>query len=539
MDWIQQRLSCTLHGFDIGLATHWSHGNKASRSPVKDQGKAGRDIVTRIWVPFRFAWSFLARPEMASFSDLSILGSHTSHVSHGSHGSHTRLTKSRSKSTMKPILKKTSHSEKNSLDLDRGWEEAIHYSNHGWGATSGVAKPNSIRGSESQLARGLGITEAGANGIRGGKDVSFSLSATDLNRGEPGTRKYSHTRSTSVTSHISVATSASGHLGGGRSGSFVHPFQQIPRSSTPPLSYANSLASFDNASFARDYSPTITEDEDADPQNLQKNYYPTHPYPSSLRRPSIASQANNSQTDLAAPPPLRINTSQTTAAPATRLGRSALTSSKSDLRLDALSATQESPISSSVTGCTITQTLTSPVSSVAPTLSPIRSSLEMNFRIRSRSELDTASRQEQIRRARREFEIKEAQKQALRDEKAARRRDAEVEKEAQKFVRKQKQLAKSNGLASGRNSVSAEARPPYSRNNTAGTNELAVDPEKSEFAANNYASTAPGAVPVAEAAQIETQTQPRRSQTARRKTASAWTSFILWVRTKLFKAGRR
>ncbi|CAI4218534.1 unnamed protein product [Parascedosporium putredinis] len=278
-------------------------------------------------------------------------------------------------------IKKTSHSEKNSLDLDRGWEEAIHYSNHGWGGTSGVAKPNSIRGSESQLARGLGITEAGANGIRGGKD--------------------------------------------------------------------------------------------------------------------------------------------------------------SDLRLDALSATQESPISSSVTGCTITQTLTSPVSSVAPTLSPIRSSLEMNFRIRSRSELDTASRQEQIRRARREFEIKEAQKQALRDEKAARRRDAEVEKEAQKFVRKQKQLAKSNGLASGRNSVSAEARPPYSRNNTAGTNELAVDPEKSEFAANNYASTAPGAVPVAEAAQIETQTQPRRSQTARRKTASAWTSFILWVRTKLFKAGRR
>lgn len=479
---------------------------------------------------------------MASFSDISILGS-------------AKLTKSRSKPTMKPILKKTSHSEKNSLDLDRGWEEAIHYGNHGWGGSSGFGKPNSLRNYENRFGGGgggggglggggaaggggLGINEAGATMVRGGKDVSFSLSATDLSGAGTGagSRKYSHARSTSGTS---VATSGSGHLGGIRSGSFVHPFQQIPRSSTPPLSYANSLTSFETSNLVRDYSPTITEDEDLDPQNSLKNYYSTQAYPSSLRRPSVASQPNSSQTDLTAPPPLRINTSQSNAAtPATRLGRGMLTTSKSDLRLDALSPAQDSPVSSSVTvACAVAQSVTSPVSSVAPTLSPIRSSLEMNFRLRSRSELDTASRQEQIRRARREFEDKEAQKQALRDEKAARKRDAQVEREAQKFVKKQKQLAKSSGLASGRNSVSAEVRPSYSRKNTAGTNESLLDSEKLEFAARNYAATAPGAAPTAEDTQFDA--PPRRIHSARRRTASAWTSFILWVRTKLFKAGRR
>lgn len=475
---------------------------------------------------------------MASLSEYSTLGA-------------SKITKSRSKTTMKPILKKTSHSEKNSLELDRGWEDAIHYGNHGWGGGSSAARSTFLKYADGHTGRaggGLGLSEASGGGMRSGRDVSFSLSTTDLSSSCSGTRKFAHARSTSGTSHISVATSGSSHHhGGARNGSFVHPFQQTPRASTPPLSYANSLASFDNSNSQRDYSPTITEDDDLEPQNIGPRNYRTTPYPAqafshSRRRPSAAGQPTSSQSELTGPPSLKINTGQATPT-ASRLSRSILTTSRSDLRLDILSPTQDSPAASTVTACATSQSitspqlLTSPSSSVAPSLSPIRSSLEMNFRLRSRSELDTVSRQEQIRKARREFEDKEAMKQAIRDEKAARKRDAQVEREAQKFVKKQKQLAKANGLASGRDSVSFDVRPSYSRKNTGATNDLVLDTEKLEFAASNYAATEPGLAPTAEDTPVGS--PPRRIQSAKRKTASAWTSFILWVRTKLFKAGRR
>ncbi|SPO02395.1 uncharacterized protein DNG_05068 [Cephalotrichum gorgonifer] len=462
---------------------------------------------------------------------------------------------------MKPILKKTSHSEKNSLDLDRGWEDAIHYGNHGWGASGGSAgakaspftRPNDsfsgrIGAGAGTGAGGLGLYEPS----RGGKDVSFSLSATDLNSGTSyGSRKYSHTRSASGTSHVSVATSASGPRAGG---TFVHPFQQTPRASTPPLSYANSLASLDiSNSHARDYSPTITEgDDDLDPHNLSLRNFA--PQPPSLRRPSLASQRSDSQTDLPSTSgPLRVNTGLSNT---TRLGQA----SRSDLRLNILSSTNiDSPTAASIaatTNATPTTTtaataapsqslaspqfITSPTSSVAPSslTSPIRSSLEMNFRLRSRSELDTAARQAQIREARRQFEDKEALKQAARDEKAARRRDTAVEREAQKIAKRQK-----HSISGGRNSTSNKScsmdmmRPSYSRRDTANTvSDLASDGEK-------IGGYPPGAeVPGGEyedGRDYENELEsPRRVRSAKRRTASAWTSFILWLRTKLLKAGR-
>jgi len=171
----------------------------------------------------------------------------------------------------------------------------------------------------------------------------------------------------------------------------------------------------------------------------------------------------------------------------------------------------------------------------------------MNFRIRSRSEVDSTVRQAQIRAARRQFEDKEALKEALRDKKAARQRDVEVEKEAQKMVKKQKALVKahSGSLASGRNSLSADAaitRPSYSRKTTATTAHTATtemaENEKLAFASSGYDTATQGASPLADTVHFE-RTQPRRMTTAKRKTASAWTSFILWLRTKLLRAGKR
>src|SRR5436190_19053340 len=99
-------------------------------------------------------------------------------------------------SKIKPVLRKLTQSEKNSLDLNR---PAIE---QGFGISSDYGTP-----SYSAL------------------DVSFQ-----------STRRGYHNRSASGTSQFSTNTAGSGH----RNGSFVHPFQQTPRPYTPPLaaSYA-------------------------------------------------------------------------------------------------------------------------------------------------------------------------------------------------------------------------------------------------------------------------------------------------------------
>jgi hypothetical protein len=98
---------------------------------------------------------------------------------------------SKSKLHKKPILRKFTQSEKNSLDLDRPATE-----------------------------QGLGIYSSDyVNPSRSVHDVSFN----HARRG--------HGRSMSGASQFSTATNGSG----ARTGSFVHPFQQTPRPYTPPL----------------------------------------------------------------------------------------------------------------------------------------------------------------------------------------------------------------------------------------------------------------------------------------------------------------
>jgi hypothetical protein len=528
-----------------------------------------------------------------------------------------KITKSRSKAVVKPILKKLSHSEKNSLDLDRGWEEQIHYGGHGWGGGGGGGGTAIVGAgaAEKERERGVGgIYEYGSAG-RSARDVTFSLSATDLHgeiTGSGSRRKFTHARSTSGTSGISVATTGSGH--GHRNGErFVHPFQQTPRTSTPPLSYANSLASFDTSinntsntnnnsgngnngsanghggnGNGRDYSPTITEDDDdLDQQgyaygrshHLPPTHAQTHPYPSSLRRPSLASQRTSSLSDISAPPPLRINTANgrsahnPSASVSSRLAHGILTSSRSDLQLNLLSTSVDSPATTSNTTPAVSSAaivtspppVASPSSSVAQQpLSPLRSSLDMaasGFRIRSRSEVgvDSAARQEGLRQARRKFEEKEK----LKDEKWAReqvrKREDAATKEANKFFKTQEKLFKE----SGRSSTSTDVRPTASRKNTPPTaakpssvssgaagKEARKDPGKGSgtfgrvesekglgFQSRKYDSTMAGQTPRA-ADEVVFQQAPRRSNTAKQKTQGAWTSFILWLKIKILRMGK-
>ena len=155
------------------------------------------------------------------------------------------------------------------------------------------------------------------------------------------------------------------------------------------------------------------------------------------------------------------------------------------------------------------------------------------FRLRSRSSLDTASRSEQVRQARRKFEEKEKAKEEKYAREQSKKRERADTKEAQRQLRK----GSSSGLASGRTSSSTENRPALSRRNT---EPVGVIGEKdSDPFGQGYHSVARGEMPTAKADEVAFTPAPRRSKTAKRKTTGTWTSFVLWLRTRLLKLGRR
>ncbi|KFA65740.1 hypothetical protein S40285_04867 [Stachybotrys chlorohalonatus IBT 40285] len=472
---------------------------------------------------------------MASLQMPQALGN--SHHRHGgsNHGSAFK-SRARPGGGVKPILKKlhSSHSEKNSLDLDRAWDDQT------------VELAYALRDDEvSDLTAGNG---------RLARDVSFTLSASDL-PGLGNRAKYSHARSTSGASHGSIATT-----GSGRNGSFVHPFQQTPRTSTPPLSYANSFVSLDNTPAAsRDYSPTITEDE-FDPDHELKPYLvrapgfqhqyfsaaatspppPPPPPPQQQHQPLLSKQRTSSLTDITQP--LRMFTARSNTGPANALGHGSVNQSRSDLHNNISPSTHDASLSTSATLCTSPPTSISPPSTSSNPMSPLRTSLDMNgFRLRSRSELDTATRQEQVRQARRKFEEKEKVKEEKYAREQVRKRDKADTKEAQRYERAQAQMRKGSftngGTASGRNSSSIDVRPTISRLSTA-TSRAEAPAEKMDFASHGYDSVAPGNPPNARAEDVHFQSS-HRSKVAKRKTTGAWTAFVLWLRTRLLKLGRR
>jgi hypothetical protein len=177
--------------------------------------------------------------------------------------SYTGQTTAKSRTKVKPILRKLTQSEKNSLDLDRPAAEQD----------------------------GLGIYDYGT-ASRSSHDINFTAGM--------GRRGF-HNRSTSGTSQFSTATTGSGQ----RTGSFVHPFQQTPRPYTPPLaaSYQNSLRESEHSP-----SPALTEDDD--PANALQTFRSASNL-SNHRNPSLNTSTTSPVVSSSlAQQPLRIQTKQ-------------------------------------------------------------------------------------------------------------------------------------------------------------------------------------------------------------------------------------
>ncbi|KAI1374277.1 hypothetical protein F4677DRAFT_447602 [Hypoxylon crocopeplum] len=484
----------------------------------------------------------------------------------GSRSSNNKISKSKAKTAVKPILKKLSPQlEKNSLDLDRGWtdQEEPYRSRDGW--------------SEGRGGRGVVVGGGAAAGggklyhEQPGKDMSITFNEA------VGTRRYNHSRSISGASHVSVATSSSSGPRHQVGVPFVHPFQQTPRTSTPPLSYANSLTSFFD----------ITEDDGNENSNHSDNSLRnslhihtvnphSHSQPSlGLRRPSLAnsqrtssfSEVNNALPSSPNPshhtPPLRINTSSrapsTTPAQSSRLAN---VSSRSDLALDRMLETPTSPTN------TTSNHVASPASSIAP-MSPMRSSFDASGfpRLRAKSDLDTATRAEHLREARRKFELRErakeekyAREEIKRRERADNKRALELERQAavvhkekmaarareeaaelEEAIARGKQNRKFSMASSGRPSL-AISRTSMSRPGTSRKNAPSPLGEAGKFASSNYNSMDPRSPPAfgneAGGAQGVVFESSKRKNTAKKKTQSTWTMFILWLRTKLLRVSK-
>ncbi|KAM0466884.1 hypothetical protein ACHAPV_000394 [Trichoderma viride] len=462
---------------------------------------------------------------------------------------HGKLTKSRSRIVVKPILKRlhhvhSQHSERNSLDLNRGWDDQpvattpdVEYGSFDFGSrdlddlttenrrnTYGSYAPAPAAGTKAKAKLSLS------------RDVSFSgelVSPPGL--GRANTFSGSHTRSTSA--------GASSKPTPNRVGSFVHPFQQMPRTSTPPLhSYANSVSSVDGLpAQQRDLTGAIAEsdgDEDLDQLDADEplaspaslcfgQTEPVSPaaatatkklsYSSSLRsnspnskpadRPSLS---GSQRTSSEGPSSIKISATRSNSGPSVqRLTQGAVNPSANDASSSSAAAAVPLLIST-----TQQKSASNPITSTSP-ISPFRTSLDMNgFRLRSRSEMDTVSRQEQVREARRKFEAKEREKEEKYAREQIRKRERADAKEAQKTERAQASKRKTSfghtsTLSSARNSSSVR--------------------EKNESEPLN------GGDRVAD----EQFQAPSRSKTAKRRTNSLWTAFILWLRTRLLKLARR
>ncbi|KAK1835479.1 hypothetical protein QBC39DRAFT_145204 [Podospora conica] len=497
-------------------------------------------------------------------------------------GAPNKITKHRGKMQVamqvvnKPagILKKLSHSEKNSLDLDRGWEQQQST----FMSTQQLEHHQSMSPSLVELDGGGG-GGGGGGGAGVGGPLNLGMGTTS------GRTKFQHGRSASQASTGSTSR-----------GAFVHPFQQTPRTSTPPLSYAASLASFDNNNV-RDYSPTITENDNDDddlthPPSLSLLHH-HHPPPSlsqsnlNLRRPSLASQRTSSLSDITSPPPaplplpLRVNTGRTTPAlplPLPRRGPGSLvgSASQSDLHLH---MTLDSPIACNSTTTVKAPSIASPTSSLpAAPMSPLRSSLEgvVFPRLRSRSELDAIARPADVREARRKFEERERAKEEKHDREMIRKRERRDNKQASKIEKESRKSSMSEvdeyrhnlampkrPLAARKSGTPSSASAAVSASSAATTtqgggglwpganssrdalrNELNEKHASPGFASRKYESVPDGQLsppvfgpappPGVGDVRFE-QARPRRSSNAKRKTQGMWQNFMLWLRTKILR----
>lgn len=182
-------------------------------------------------------------------------------------------------------------------------------------------------------------------------------------------------------------------------------------------------------------------------------------------------------------------------------------------------------------------------------MSPLRTSLEGAFRLRSRSEVETGVSRVDIREARRKFEENERIKQEKYE--AEQRRKQERRQEREKSLLR-KNTGGSDMSIIGRPSFSRKRTPPplvsakrtrsgeSSANGGAPMSEkMPNQPSATAFMSSNYESTEGGAAPDfgLDVNDVRFESPPR-AHTAKRKTQSYWTSFVLWFRTRLLRLGR-
>ncbi|CEJ89140.1 hypothetical protein VHEMI05001 [[Torrubiella] hemipterigena] len=393
-------------------------------------------------------------------------------------GSGIAPNKLRSRAMVKPILKKlNSHtnSDRGSLDYDRSWDDQI--SPLGFPSldysyiTTGQPAPynSSGGGSGSEPSRS--------------RDVSFSFSSNEY----PTVRsrnKYAHQRSPSGNSHASAATSSTN----GRNGSFVHPFQQTPRTATPPLSYANSVASLDTGNVTREYASLDEE------RGTERRVYSS----ASTSKPMYATSS---------------------------LGRSSLSEQRS-ASVSEGPQTMKHPLA--------LRSSSTPPSSASP-MSPLRTSLDLSgFRLRSRSELDAATQQEQVREARRKFEAKERAKEEKYARQQLRKKERASNKDSRRHSRLRKDSAGGASVSSNGDIVPAVSRKSTSSN----VIRRSGSREKMQFASHDYDAVVTDDEPTNAIEDVQFQT-PKRRKTAKRATTGAWTAFMLWFRVRMLKVGRR
>ncbi|KAL7926881.1 hypothetical protein ACQKWADRAFT_278874 [Trichoderma austrokoningii] len=411
--------------------------------------------------------------------------------------------KSRSRIVVKPILKRlhhvhSHHSERNSLDLNRGWDDQpvattpdVEYGSFDFGSRDlddlSADRRNTYGGiskAKAKLSLSLSrdVGEASSNS-------PSSLGLGRANTFSGASLSHPHSRSPSVVAAPSSSSNNNNKPSTSRVGSFVHPFQQTPRTSTPPLrSYANSLSSIDKAQ-QRDLAGAIAEsDGDGDGDGDEPLASPAsltfgEAEPASpSKKPSTSSSLRS-----AGGRPSLSGSQRSSSGPSVQRPAQQGQVNHDAVAVPLLISTTQQKSAASI-----------PVTSTSSPISPFRTSLDINgFRLRSRSEMDSVSRQEQVREARRKFEAKEREK----EEKYAR----EQIRKREKTERRKTSFGHTSTLSSARNSSSVR--------------------EKNEAEPLNGRAAGDAA--------------PSRSKTAKRRTNSLWTAFILWLRTRLLKLARR
>ena len=349
-------------------------------------------------------------------------------------------TTSKSRKRVKPILRKLTQSEDNSLDLDRSVVDE--------------------------------------DGLRGYEFSTSSRTSHDVIH-QTGRRGF-HARSASGTSQYSNGSSH-------RTGSFVHPFIQTPRPYTPPF----------GTSSQHSYSPAPTEDEDGH----QRHNYRTGSN-LSTKTPSLNSAISPTTTQ----PLLRIQTKQQQSS----LSRLALATSNNSLS----NSGYLSPLSPDIASPTDTMT---PVSA-------IRSSMDTGFRIRSYSNEGHSRQQsntETIAEARRKFEEREAAKEEKAAREEIRKRERESQKEAKRIERGHRRSSASDATRTHR---SRSDLTMQSHNEKSGS---IISPHHSPMHNPD----------------LENEEHPNRSHTTtsavKMKTHSTWTKFMMWLRTRFLRIGKK